>query len=111
MAVGWFFDSIICLDAGSLGIDCQRRELVSSCADALAFVAVTFSSVVRRDHLFILAVVADSEDSKDEVTPCCLTHHWSQRRLRRSVCAAVFGLAGVTGGVAQFLVVRPHHML
>jgi hypothetical protein len=32
---------------------------------------------------------------------CRLTPCWSQCRLRRSVCAAGFGLAGVTGGVAQ----------
>ena len=38
-----------------------------------------------------------------------LTHHWSQRRLRRSVFASDFGLAEVTGGVAQFLVVRCQH--
>ena len=37
-----------------------------------------------------------------------LTHHWSQRRLRLAVFAAGFGLAEVAGGVAQFLVVRPH---
>ena len=41
---------------------------------------------------------------------CRLTHHWSQRRLRRSVFAAGFGLAEVTGGVAQFLVVRHHYI-
>jgi hypothetical protein len=35
----------------------------------LAFVSAAFSSVVRRDRLFILAMVADTEDSKDEVTP------------------------------------------
>jgi len=35
------------------------------------------------------------------------TPHWSQLRLRRSSLAAGFGLARVTGGVAQLLVVRP----
>ena len=34
------------------------------------------------------------------------TQRWSQRRLRRSVFAADFGLADVPGGVAQLLVVR-----
>ena len=37
-----------------------------------------------------------------------LTQRWSQRRLRVAVFAAGFGLAGVTGGVAQLLVVRHH---
>ena len=36
----------------------------------------------------------------------CLTQRWSQRRLRRSVSAADFRLADVSGGVAQLLSVR-----
>ena len=40
-------------------------------------------------------------------TKSSLTQRWSQRRLRRSVFAAGFWLAEVTGGVAQLLVVRP----
>ena len=39
------------------------------------------------------------------------TQRWSQRRLRRSVFAAGFGLAGVTGGVAQLLVVRSRDVM
>ncbi len=37
-----------------------------------------------------------------------LTQHWSQRQLRMAVFASDFWLAGVAGGVAQLLVVRPH---
>ena len=39
-----------------------------------------------------------------------LTQRWSQRRLRWSVFASDFRLAGVTGGVAQLLVVRRKRM-
>ena len=72
MAVGWFSYFVVRLDAGGTGFDFQRPELAPSCPDALAFDSVAFDSVVHRDSLFILAVVIDSEDSKDEVTPCCL---------------------------------------
>ena len=39
-----------------------------------------------------------------------LTQRWSQRRLRLAVIASDFGLADVTGGVAQLLSVRPHRV-
>jgi hypothetical protein len=69
LAVGWFSHSVVRLDSGSTGFDFQRPELAPSCSDALAFDSVAFSSVVHCDGLFVLAVVADTEDSKNEVTP------------------------------------------
>ena len=39
------------------------------------------------------------------------TQRWRQRRLRRSVFAAAFGLAEVIGGVAQLLAVRRHTIM
>ena len=87
---GWFFHFVFRLDSSGIDFDFQRPDFATSCTDALAFVSAAFSSVVRRDRLFILAMVADTEDSKDEVTPCCLTNRCRQRgmacpvsRLRR----------------------------
>jgi hypothetical protein len=104
LAVGWFSHSVVRLDAGGTGFDFHRPELASSCSDALAFDSVAFPSVVHRDSLFVLAVVTDSEDSKDEVTPCCLTSRRSQPPLALAVPLSRF-TSRVGGGSAFY--VRP----
>jgi hypothetical protein len=69
LAVGWFSHSVVWLDSSGTGFDFERSEFASSCSDALVSDSIAFSSVVHRDGLLVLAVVADTEDSKDEVTP------------------------------------------
>jgi hypothetical protein len=85
LAVSWFSHFVFRLDSSGIDFDFQRPEFATSRTDALAFASAAFSSVVHRDRLFILAVVADTKDPKDEVTPCCLTNRCRQQPLPLSM--------------------------